>query len=92
MSDQKGKQMKGGYAFKKPSFKSDTKAIENYIFYYGRGMDDKCDYSSMKFLNWVGCIHSESAAASIEKNQLMLVKISLPLDMTQAEYDAQTIL
>ena len=85
MSDQKGKQMKGGYAFKEPIFKGNTKGIENYIFYYGRGMDDKCDYSSIKLLNWVGRIHGESAAASIEKNQLMLIKVSLPPDMTQAE-------
>ena len=43
-------------------------------------------------MNWVGRIHGESAAASIEKNQLTLVKVSLPLDMTHAEYDAQTML
>ena len=55
-------------------------------------MDDKCDYLSIKFLNWVGRIHGESAAASIEKNQLTLVKVSLPPDMTQAEYDAQTMM
>ena len=40
MSDQKGKQMKVGYAFKEPSFKGDRNAIENYIFYYGRGMEN----------------------------------------------------
>ena len=92
MSDQKGKKMKVGYAFKEPSFKGNTKAIENYVFYYGRRMDNKCDYSSIKFLNWVGQIHGESAAASIEKNQLTLVKVSLPPDMTQTEYDEQTML
>ena len=63
MSDQKRKQMKGGYAFKDPIFKGDTKAIENCIFYCVRGLDDKCDHSSIKFLNWVGRIHGESAAA-----------------------------
>ena len=47
MSDQKRTQMKGGYAFTEPSFKGDKEAIEKYIFYYGRGMDDKCDYSSI---------------------------------------------
>ena len=43
-------------------------------------------------MNWVGRIHGESVAASIKKNQLTLVKVSLPPDMTQAEYDAQTML
>ena len=32
MSDQKVKQMEGGYLFNEPSLKGDTKAIENYIF------------------------------------------------------------
>ena len=61
-------------------------------FFNGYGYLEKCDYSSIKFLNWVGRIHGEIAAASIEKNQLTLVKVSLPPDMTQAEYDAQTML
>ena len=51
MSDNRTK----GYASQEPtSFKGGTKDIENDIYYYGKGMQQKCLTSSKKFLSYSG--------------------------------------
>ena len=80
----------GGYG-KKPTFKGETKAIEDYTFYYGWGMSDHCSISQEKILNWINRTYGKGERRSLENNSID-AGVTPPADMLQEAYDNLTVL
>ena len=87
MSDNRTK----GYASQEPtSFKGGTKDIENDIYYYGKGMQQKCLTSSKKFLSYSGKKYGGSVKQSINHGVLKITEMTEPKRYkTQTDFDAE---
>ncbi|OEU10337.1 hypothetical protein FRACYDRAFT_247347 [Fragilariopsis cylindrus CCMP1102] len=87
MSDNKTK----GFTSQEPtSFKGGTKDIETDIYYYGKGMQQKCLTSSKRILSYFGKKYGGSVKQSINHGVLKITEATEPKKYkTQAEFDAE---
>ncbi|OEU11892.1 hypothetical protein FRACYDRAFT_245012 [Fragilariopsis cylindrus CCMP1102] len=87
MSDNKTK----GYTSQEPtSFKGGTKDIDTDIYYYGKGMQQKCLTSSKKILSYIGKKYGGSVKQSINHGILKITEMTEPKRYkTQTDYDAE---
>ena len=71
-----------------PDMEVNIKTMEKHIFYYGKGMQNKCIQSSKAYLDYVGWTYGESERQSILTNTLIVSDAQKPKPLaTQKDYD-----